>query len=322
MASDTEATKGEGGTGSDASRPSEFHKRDIKAVARRTKAEIKNDNLGLLAAGVSFYAFLSIIPALTALVSIYALFADPAQVEQQVEAASGVIPSEARSVLQSQLERMTESSGGSLGLGAIAGILVAIWSANKATKGLFQALSIVYDEKEKRSFFRMNGQTLLMTLGLLVAALVTIFLITVFPALIGALGLGAAAETITTFARWPVLIALVLVALAALYKFAPDRDQPQWRWASPGALLATGLWLVASIGFSLYAQHFGNYNKTYGVLGAVVVLMLWLFISAYVVLIGGELNAEMERQTKRDTTRGEERPMGERGAHVADTTPA
>jgi membrane protein len=233
-----------------------------------------------------------------------------------------VLPSQAQDVLQTELSRITSSSGGALGLGAIAGILIALWSANKATKGLFLALSLVYDEEEERSFLKMNGQSLLMTLGLLVASLVTIFLIAVFPAIIGALGLGAATETITTLARWPVLIGLVLLALAVLYKVAPDRDEPQWRWASPGALLATGLWLVASIGFSIYAQHFGNYNKTYGVLGAVVVLMLWLFISAYVVLIGGELNAEMEHQTTRDTTRGEERPMGQRGAHVADTTPA
>jgi membrane protein len=310
MASDTQATK-----------PTEFHSGDLKAVARRTKDEIKDDNLGLLAAGVSFYAFLSIFPALTALVSIYALFADPAQVAQQVQATSGVLPGEVQGVLQTQIHRITQSSGGSLGLGAIAGILVAMWSANKATKGLFRALSIVYDEKEERSFFRMNGQSLLMTLGLLAGALVAIFLIAVFPAVISALGLGAAAETITTLARWPVLVGLVLVALAVLYKFAPDREQPQWRWASPGALLATVLWLIASIGFSIYAQHFGSFNKTYGVLGAVVVLMLWLFISAYVVLIGGELNAELEHQTTRDTTSGEERPMGERGAHVADTVP-
>lgn len=323
MASDTQAPKTDGSTTvSDAGRPTEFHKRDFKAVARRTKDEIKNDNLGLLAAGVSYYAFLSIFPALTALVSIYALFADPAQVQNQVEAAAGVLPGEARDVLHTQLQRITQSSSGALGLGAIAGILVALWSANKATKGLFQALSIVYGEKEERSFFKMNGQSLLMTLALLVGALVTIFLIAVFPAVVSALGLGAQAALITTLARWPVLIILVLLALAALYKFAPDRDQPQWRWASPGALLATGLWLIASIGFSIYAQHFGSYNKTYGVLGAVVVLMLWLFISAYVVLVGGELNAEMEHQTTRDTTRGEERPMGQRGAHVADTTPA
>jgi membrane protein len=324
LASDTHATTTEDSmaTTSEASRPTEFHKRDLKAVARRTKAEIKNDNLGLLAAGVSFYAFLSIFPALTALISIYALFADPATVEQQVQAAAGVLPEQAQGVLSTQLDRITQSSGGALGLGAIVGILVALWSANKATKGLFLALSIVYDEKEERSFFKMNGQSLLMTLGLLVGALVTIFLIAVFPAVVSALGLGAVAGTLTTFARWPVLIALVLLALAALYKFAPDRDQPQWRWASPGALLATALWLVASIGFAIYAQNFGSYNKTYGVLGAVVVLMLWLFISAYVVLIGGEVNAEMEHQTTRDTTHGEPRPMGQRGAHVADTTPA
>lgn len=309
-------------TTSEASRPTEFHKRDVSAVARRTKAEIKNDNLGLLAAGVSFYAFLSIFPALTALISIYALFADPATVEQQMQAAAAVLPQQAQGVLATQLHRITQSSGGALGVGAIVGILVALWSANKATKGLFLELSIVYDEKEERSFIKMNGQSLLMTLALLVGAIAAIFLIAVFPTVVSALGLGSIAGTLTRLARWPVLIVLVLLGLAALYKFGPDRDRPQWRWASPGALLATALWLVASIGFAIYAQNFGSYNKTYGVLGAVVVLMLWLYISAYVVLIGAEVNAEMEHQTTQDTTHGEPRPMGQRGAHVADTTPA
>jgi membrane protein len=307
-------------TSKDVSRPTQFRKHDLKAVARRTKADIKNDNVGLLAAGVAFYAFLSLFPALTALVSIYGLFADPTQVEQQVEAASRVIPEQAQSIVQSQLERIAQSSSGALGVGAIAGILVALWSANKATKGLFRALSLVYGEKEERSFLKLNGQSFLMTLGMVVAALVTIFLIAVFPAVIGALGLGGAAGIVTTLARWPVLIGLVLLAFAALYKVGPDRDSPKWQWASPGALLATGLWLLASIGFAIYAQRFGSYNKMYGVLGAVIVLMLWLFISAYVVLIGGEFNGELERQTTQDTTRGEPRPMGQRGAYAADTT--
>lgn len=304
----------------DASRPSEFRKRDLKAVARRTRDGIKNDNVGLLAAGVAFYAFMSLFPALTALVSIYALFADPAQVQQEVQATSGVIPEQAQAIVQSQLARITSASGGVLGLGAIAGILVALWTANHATKGLFLALSLVYGEKEERSFLKINGQSLLMTLGMLVAALVAIFLIAVFPAVVGALGLGGGTGTLTTLARWPVLIGLVLVAFAALYKFGPDRDSPKWLWASPGALLATVLWLVASIGFAIYTQHFGSYNKTYGVLGAVVVLMVWLLITAYVVLIGAELNAALERQTTRDTTHGQPRPMGQHTAFVPDTS--
>jgi membrane protein len=185
---------------------------------------------------------------------------------------------------------------------------------------MFEALSAVYGEKEERSFFRLNGQSFLMTLGMVIVALAAMFLIAVFPAVISAIGLGSGAEMLTTLARWPVLIGVVLVAFAALYKFGPDRDDPKWRWASPGALVATVLWLLASIGFAIYAQNFGSYNKTYGVLGAVVVLMLWLFISAYVVLIGAEVNAEMERQTSHDTTKGKSRPMGERGAYAADTT--
>jgi membrane protein len=283
-------------SGNEVASPTEFHKRDYKEIARRTKDDIKNDNVGLLAAGIGFYAFLSLFPALTALVSIYGLFADPADVQRQVQATAGVIPEQAQAILQSQLQRITSSSGGALGLGAFVGIVAALWSANKATKGLFQALSFVYGEKEERSFFKLNGQSFLMTLGMVIAALGAIFLIAVFPAVINAIGLGSGASTLTTLARWPVLIAVVLVGFAALYRYGPDRERPKWQWASPGALLATGLWLIASIGFAFYAQNFGSYNKTYGVLGAVVVLMLWLVITAYVVLVGGELNAEMERQ--------------------------
>lgn len=305
----------------DASRPSDLGKSDLKAALRRTKQEVKRDNLSLIAAGVAFYAFLAIFPALTAVVSLYGLLADPAQVEQQVQALSGVIPGQAQDIIQSQLQRVTAASSGALGLGAVLSLLFAVWSANKATKGMFQALSLVYGEKEERGFLRMNWQSLLMTLALVVTAVIALGLVAVFPAVIGWVGLGSATETIVSLARWPVLVGVVLLALAALYEFAPDRERPRWRWVSPGALLATALWLIASIAFSIYVQNFGNYNQTYGVLGAVVVLLLWTYISVFVILIGGELNAELERQTTRDTTRGEPKPMGERGAYVADTVP-
>jgi membrane protein len=292
-------------TNPDAKRPTELRKRDVKAALRRTKDEMKKDNLALLAGGVAFYAFLSIFPALTAVVAIYGLFADPAQVEQQVQAMSGMLPEQARGVIESQLGRITAASSGALGWTAALGIVLALWSANKATKGLFQSLSIVYDTEEERGFFKLNGESLLMTVALTIAAVVAIGLIAVFPAVIGFFGLGASSELATSLARWPLLIGVVLVALAVLYTFAPNREHPRWRWTTPGALVATGLWLLASIGFSLYVRFFGSFNETYGVLGAVVVLMLWLYISAYVVLMGGELNAELERQTARDTTVGE-----------------
>jgi membrane protein len=293
-------------SGDDVSGPSELGKRDYKEIARRTRHEIKNDHVSLLAAGIAFYAFLSLFPALTAVVSIYGLFADPAEVQQQVQATSGVLPEQAQGILQSQLDRIARSSGGALGLGAIIGLLAALWSANKATKGLFEALSAIYGREERRSFLKLNGQSFLMTLGMVIVAIASIFLIAVFPAIIETLGFGSGGS-LATMARWPVLIGAVLVAFAVLYKYGPDRDSPTWQWMSPGALVATVLWLLASIGFAIYAQNFGSYNKMYGVLGAVVVLMLWLFISAYVVLIGGELNAEVERTA----SEGKRRAMGD-----------
>lgn len=310
-------------TNPDATRPTELRKGDVKAALKRAKAEMKNDNLALLAGGVAFYAFLSIFPALTAIVSIYGLFADPADVEQQLRSVSGVLPDQARGVIEGQLGRITAASSSALGWTAVLSIVLALWSANKATKGLFRSLSVVYDRNEQRGFFKLNIESLLMTIGLTVAAVVAIGLVAVFPAVSNFLGLGEIGELAASLARWPVLIAVVLIALAVLYNFAPDRERPRWRWTTPGALLATVLWLLASIGFSLYVRYFGSFNETYGVLGAVVILMLWLYISAYVVLMGGELNNELERSTARDTTIEEPAPWRRQpDARGARTSPA
>lgn len=271
--------------------------RDWRIVLRRTKDEVKKDNLSLLAGGVSFYAFLSIFPALAALVSLYGILSDPSQVEEQVQAMSGVLPGQARELIQLQLSRLASSSSGALGFGAVFSMLLSLWSANKATKGLFQALSIVYGEREERSFLVMNGQSLATTLALIVSTVLALALVALFPVVVGSFGLGTGAQTLASIARWPILIALVLLALAGLYRFGPDGPPHRWRWVSPGALLATALWLAASVGFSIYAQSFANYDKMYGSMGAVVVLMLWLFISAYAVLLGAEVNAEIEQRT-------------------------
>jgi membrane protein len=194
-----------------------------------------------------------------------------------------------------------------------------LWSASGGVQGLVKSLNLVYDERETRGFLKLRGLSLLLTLGAIVVAVVALALITVFPAVIDDLGLGEAGELAASIGRWVILALLVLVALAVLYRFAPDRANPRWRWVSWGAVVALVLWLLGSFGFSWYVDNFGKYNQTYGALAAVIILLLWLYLSAFAVLLGAEFDAEIERQTARDTTTGPERPMGQRGAEAADT---
>lgn len=300
-------------------KPTDLKKRDWKQAIKRTGKEVKEDNLGLVAAGVAFYAFLSIFPAIAALLAIYGLVADPSTVQQQVQAMSGVVPSQVQSILSTQMQRLAGGSGGALSVGLVVSIILSLWSANKATKNLFEALSIVHDEREERSFIKLNALSLLATTLLVVGMVVLIGLIAVLPAVLGAIGLGSTARMVVQISRWPLAILLVLAALAMLYRLGPDRDQPKWKWVTPGSIVATVLWVLASVGLSIYVSSFASINKTYGSVGAVVVLMLWLLVSAYAVLIGAELNAELERQTPADTTKGRPKPKGRRGAYVADT---
>jgi membrane protein len=194
-----------------------------------------------------------------------------------------------------------------------------LWSAAKGVKALFIALNIAYQEEESRGFLKLNGMALLLTLAAIIFIIVSLGLIAVLPVLLGGLGLPPAGETLVSLARWPLLGILVMFALAMLYRYGPDREQPQWRWVSWGAVIATLLWLLGSILFSFYAANFGEYNETYGALAAVIILLLWLYLSAYVILLGAEFNAETEHQTRHDTTGEKNKPLGGRGAHVADT---
>jgi membrane protein len=194
-----------------------------------------------------------------------------------------------------------------------------LWSVSSGVQGLVKSLNVIYDERETRGFVKLRGLSLLLTMGAIVVAVVALALITVFPRVVDNLGLGQAGQLAASIARWVVLALLVLVALAVLYRFAPDRANPRWRWVSPGALVALVLWLLGSVGFSWYVDNFGKYNQTYGALAAVIILLLWLYLSAFAVLLGAELDAEIERQTARDTTTGPERPLGQRDAEVADT---
>jgi membrane protein len=305
--------------GREAERPSEIPPRGWFAVLKRVKAEVKEDNVTLLAAGVAFYAMLAIFPAIIAVVTVYGMVADPAQVESQVSEFAKSLPAGADQLLTTQLKNVTSAGRQSLSIGLVVSLLAVLWSASSGVQGLVKGLNLVYDERESRGFLKLRGLSLLLTLGAILMAVVAIALVAVFPAVIGDLGLGQAGELAASIARWVVLALLVLLALAVLYRHAPDRANPRWRWVSGGALVALVLWLLGSIGFSWYVDNFGKYNQTYGALAAVIILLLWLFLSAFVVLLGAELDAETERQTARDTTTGPERPMGERDAEVADT---
>lgn len=307
------------GRGRTAERPRDVPKSGWRDVALRVKDQVREDNLGLVAAGVAFFAFLSLFPALAALVSIYGLIADPADVQQQMQAVGGAMPEEAGGIIQQQLDSVARASGGALGLGFAVSLALALWSANKGTKNLMTALSIAYDEPEDRGFFKLNLTSLAITLGAMLLAIVAIGAVVVLPAALGAVGLGAAAEITIRLLRWPLLAAVILGGLAIVYRYGPNREHAEWRWTTPGSILATALWLVGSIAFSIYVSNFGAYDATYGSLGAVVILLLWFFMSAFVILLGAEVNAELERQTERDTTTGEPRARGHREAWAADT---
>ena len=305
--------------GREAERPSEIPPRGWFAVLRRVKAEVKEDNVPLLAAGVAFYAMLAIFPAIIAVVTVYGMVADPAQVQSQVGQLAKSLPSGADQLLTEQLKSVTSAGRQSLSIGLALSLLGVLWSASGGVQGLVKALNLVYDEKETRGFLKLRGLSLVLTIGAILMAVVAIALIAVFPGFVDNLGLGRAGELAASIGRWVVLALLALAALAVLYRYAPDRANPRWRWVSWGAVVALVLWLLGSVGFSWYVDNFGKYNQTYGALAAVIILLLWLFLSAFVVLLGAELDAETERQTARDTTTGPSRPLGQRDAEVADT---
>tara|TARA_R100000306_G_scaffold62518_1_gene71698 strand:- start:34174 stop:35136 length:963 start_codon:yes stop_codon:yes gene_type:complete len=305
--------------GREASSPTEISKSGWKDILVRTWKEKANDNLGLVAAGVAFYFLLAVFPAIGAFISIYGLMYDPAEAQQQMSDVMAVMPAEARDILQAQIQQLAQRGGGTLGLSAVIGILLAIWSSMKGTSALMTALNIVYDEQEDRGFVYLKFVTFLITFGAFVFVAASLALIAAAPAVLEHMGLGNWVETAIQYARWPVLALLFMFLLAVLYRFAPSRSAPKWRWVTLGSVTGTILWIVGSLLFSWYASNFGSYNETFGSLGAVILLLMWFYITAFIILLSGELNAEVEHQTKKDTTSDRKEPMGQRDAYVADT---
>jgi membrane protein len=258
-------------------------------------------------------------PSIAAAVSLYGLFTDPQTVAEHIQMLAGILPADARTVLDQQLQRVTSAEDTALGFGAVVALALTLWSASKGMKSLMTALNVVYDEEERRGFFKLNAVALSLTLVMLVVVVLSLAAVAGIPAIIAAVGFPPVAESVARWLRWPLLAAISVVGIGALYRYAASRASPQWTWVSWGAVVATVLWLGGSALFSWYVSSFGKYNETYGSVAAIVVLMMWLWLSAYFVLLGGELNAEMEHQTRHDTTTGRALPMGERKAYVADT---
>lgn len=311
-----------GPRGRGAERPTQIPAKGWKDVFTRVKDEIKHDRANLLAAGVAFYTLVAMVPALIAIVSIYGLVSDPDEISNQVEEFGAALPDSAQNLLLDQLESITTASTAGLGVGAVLGLLTALWTTSSAVKHLIAATNAAYHEEEDRNFFKLRGLALGLTVGAVVFFGASIFVVAALPAVLADTVLGDATRIILSLVRWPGLAIAMILALGFFYRLAPNRDDPRWRWTSPGAVVATLLWIIASIGFSIYTANFGSYNETYGSLGAVIVLMLWLFITAFVVIVGAEINSEAERQTMVDTTQGRPEPMGRRDAHAADSVGA
>ena len=307
------------GRGRWADSPSEIPKRGWRDVLLRVKEQIGEDNVSLTAAGVAYGWLLAIFPLFGSLMAIYGLIADPVQVQEQVEGLFGLLSSEVVDTLHDQLTKLTQKSGAALGFGALFGILFSLWSANSGTKAMITALNIVYGEKEKRSFFKLNVVSLTLTVGMVLTVVIALLLMVVLPVSFRVFGMEESTKTALNILRWPALAVGFMFGLAVLYRYAPSREKPQWRWVSWGSVLATVLWIIASAAFAIYVGNFGNYDETYGSIGAVIILMMWFYITAFIILLGAELNAELEHQTVKDSTTDAPLPMGLRGAHMADT---
>jgi len=293
-----------------------------KDVGYRVWREMSRDNLYLVAAGVAYYWLLAIFPTVALLLSVYGLVSDPSEVDRQLDAMGAILPDRIVAVLGGQMAALAKASGPALGIGVVVGSLTALLSAVWGTAALMTALNIVYDETERRSTLRLYGVALVLTVIALLLAVLALLLIVAVPAVVAALpriSTQAIMPMFTGALRWPVLAVAMMAFFALAFRYGPCRNKAKWRWISWGAVLGTLLWVAASWLFSVYVSHVASFNKTYGSLGALVVFLVWFYVSAYVILLGAEVDAEMEHQTRVDSTVGPDRPMGERGAHMADT---
>jgi membrane protein len=277
----------------------EVPRRDWWLAAKRAGAGFLEDRVMAEAAGVTFYAMLALFPAIASLISIYGLVADPHRLVDQVQALNGVLPGGGIDIIKGEIIAVASSGQKALGLGLVVGLAISLWSANAGVKALFDALNVVYHEREKRSYVRLTLISFCFTLAIIALLIAATFVVVVVPVVLNFVGFGSAAAILLTLARWPVMMAAVALALAAIYRFGPSRPAARFQWISWGSALASVMWVVTSLLFSYYVANFGSYNKTYGSLGAAVGFMTWIWLSSMVVLMGAELNSELERQERK-----------------------
>ena len=291
-----------------ATSPSEMLAPGLKDVVIQTYKTIYADRVFALAAGSTYYLLLSFFPAMAALIAVYGLFSDPHEIGQQIENLQGIIPGGALDVLAEELKRVTSQGNGTLSFALIAGVAIALWSANAGVKALFDALNQVYGEKEERSFIKLNLVSLAFTAGSIVLLALAIAAVIALPIIIHSIGLPGEVAVIAQIGRWPLLVIVLTLSSAVLYRFGPSRCEPKWKWLSWGSATAAVLWMIASISFSWYAANFGSFNRTYGSLGAIVGFMVWIWISMIVVLVGAEVDRVMALRKGPETDTGGQRP--------------
>ena len=298
--------------------PRELDRASWWSVAKGVGVAAIDMDVAMRSAGVAYYAFLSIFPAVASAILVFGLVTDISFVEGRYQEALAVLPSQAAELLDAQIVALLTNSSAELGVGLVISLSVALWTGTRGANALIYAISCAHHENVLRSIVRSMVLSLMVTFGVFVVVLTSLFGLAVVPTLAGVLPIDRFAELLALWLRWPVLIAIIFSAVCVLYRVAPNREPPRWRWIMPGALFATLAWLGASALFSGYVENFANYNKTFGALAAPVILLLWLYWSTLIFILGATLNAELEMQTRKDTTTGVPRPIGQRGAYVAD----
>ncbi|MCZ8529090.1 YihY/virulence factor BrkB family protein [Alteromonas sp. PRIM-21] len=291
------------------------------SIIKRIFTSLQKDNIPLISAGVAFYCLLAIFPLLGATIALYGLMVSPQELQNHMSLLVNVVPADSRYIIEEQLTNLTEKSSTALGWGFLFTLLLSLWSSSKGANALIKACNITYSESEGRGFLKGILARVTCTIFMILTVIVALACITILPEAIVWITAKSISAEQATWITWPIMLGLFNLALSALYRYAPHRREAQWRWVTPGSLFATILWLVASFGFSFYLNEFASYNKTYGSVGGIIILLMWLYISAYIILIGAEVNSAIELQTTADSTKGEDKPMGERNAFVADHTP-
>jgi membrane protein len=290
--------------GHDAEAPWQIPARGWTDILRRAWKNAVVKDLSLVAGGVTYYLLVALFPTFVAMVSLYCLVANPADVTRNTQSLSGMLPSSTVQLIGDELHQLVVASSKSLGLGLIISIAIALWSGVRGMKAIMEALNIAYDQPERRGFIRLNATALLLTVAAILGSLIALALVAGLPAVLSGSSARGASRWIGLVVEWPVLIVCSMVMLALIYRYGPDRSKPEWKWASPGVITATILWVVGSVLFTFYIYHFESYNRTYGSFGALLVLLTWMWLSAFVVLFGAEINGEAERQTSHSTTVG------------------